>query len=197
MAIKRNGRRRSMVSVGFICEGDTERIIIESGSFKLLLASINLQFIKAINATGNGNLLPKNIIEFTRILSEYGTEKIIILTDLDKDACIISTKRRVDSDSDYITVVAVKSIEAWFLADSITLSSILKEKFTYEFPEEAPQPRDVLNQLFLKKTGRGIGPSKPVFAQKMINHGFSVENAAAHNNCRSATYFFNKLKSLA
>jgi len=171
-----------MVKVGFVCEGDTERILIESPSFKQFLNLIRVEFIMAVNATGNGNLLPKNIHAYTQILLDNGAEEIIILTDLDEDKCITTTKQRIDSNNNYITIVSVRSIEAWFLADSITLSSLLKEKFIFRFPEEEAQPREVLNQLFLQKTGRGIRLSKPGFAQKMITKGFTITNAAAHDN---------------
>ena len=46
-----------MVKVGFICEGATEKIIVESVNFKNFLKENNLEFIRAIDANGNGNLL--------------------------------------------------------------------------------------------------------------------------------------------
>jgi len=184
------------VKVGFICEGETESIIIESLSFKKFLSSIGVELIMAVNATGSGNLLPNNIIPYTKILSDNGADKIIILTDLDEDKCITATKNRIDPNSNYLTIVSVRSIEAWFLADSKTLSSLFKGKFIYKFPEEEAQPREVLKQLFLQKTQGGIGLSKPGFAQKMITNGFNITNAAAHDNCKSAKYFIKKLKSL-
>lgn len=186
-----------MVKVGFIREGETERIIIESASFRDFLTSIGIAFINAINAAGNGNLLPKNIIPFTQILSDNGANKIIILTDLDKDKCITETKKRIDPDNNYITIISAKSIEAWFLADSKTLSSLLKRTISYEFPEEAVQPWETLKLLFIQQSDRGIGNNKIIVAKKMIKNGFTITNAAAHDNCTSAKYFVQKLKSLA
>ena len=186
-----------MVKVGFICEGDTEKRIVESPAFIEFLNSVEVSLTQVINATGNGNLLPKNIIPFARILSDGGAEKVIILTDLDEDKCITTTKNRIDPNNNYITIVSVRSIEAWFLADSLTLSTLFKKKYTFEFPENEKDPPEDLNKLLIQQTRRGIGLSKPGFAQRMINNGFAITNAAAHDNCNSAAYFVKILKSLA
>jgi len=37
---------------------------------------------------------------------------------------------------------------------------------------------------------------KPVFAKKMVDCGFSIENAAKHTQCQSAKIFYNYLKEL-
>ena len=103
--------------------------IVESTNFKTFLNENNLLFVKAIDATGNGNLLPKNITPFINNLLELGVDKIFVLTDLDEDRCITKTKERISAPLDIIVVIAVKQIETWFLADSITLSTIFKENF--------------------------------------------------------------------
>jgi Domain of unknown function (DUF4276) len=186
-----------MVKLGFICEGETEKIIIESSNFKKLLAENNCSFVKAFDATGNGNLLPKNIAPMINNLVDEGAEKIFILTDLDEDECITKTKERINAPAEIIVIVSVKQVEAWFLADSQTLSVLLNEaNFQFQHPETIPVPREAVQQLFLQKKGRGIGSSKPLFATKMVNHGFSITNAAAHPNCPSARYFIAKLQSL-
>jgi hypothetical protein len=182
-----------MVKVGFICEGDTEKIIVESESFRAILKDNNLEFVKAFDATGNGNLLPQNIIPMINNLREEGAKKIFIITDLDEDACINKTKGRINAPAGIIVIVAVKKIEAWFLADGKTLSSLFKENFSFLHPEGETDPRQVLKDLFILKTGRGIGDSKPKFAFKMVNNGFSVTNAAEHFNCTTAKYFVQKL----
>jgi len=43
--------------LGFICEGQTERKIINSFRFQSLLRSLNITFLKVINTKGNGKLL--------------------------------------------------------------------------------------------------------------------------------------------
>ena len=188
-----------MVKVGFICEGETEKLIIESEAFNTLLKKSDLQLILAIDAAGNGNLLPQNIEKFIAILEDAGCKNIFILTDLDKDSCITFTKQRISAREKDIIIVAVKQIEAWFLSDSQTLSGLFKTKFQFEFPENEIEPYDTLNTLFINRTGRGNGKKvnggKIKTARKMLNNGFSVSNAASHPNCPSATYFIEKLQS--
>ncbi len=77
-----------MVKLGFICEGETEKIIIESLAFREFLLANNFQLVKAFDATGNGNLLPENITPMVKNLLDEGAEKIFIITDLDEDTCI-------------------------------------------------------------------------------------------------------------
>jgi hypothetical protein len=184
-----------MVKLGFICEGETEKIIIESFTFSEFLLANNFELVKAFDATGNGNLLPENISPMINNLREEGAEKIFVITDLDEDVCITKTKERINAPEGIIVIVSVKKIEAWFLADSSTLSSIFKGNFLFENPENESDPRKVLKDLFIEKTVRGIGESKPRFATKMINNGFSVINSATHPNCSSAKYFIQRLLS--
>jgi hypothetical protein len=185
-----------MVKVGFICEGETEKIIVNSTDFKNILASNNLQLVKAIDATGNGNLLPKNITPFIESLKDDGAEKIFILTDLDKDVCITKTKERINAPETVVVIISIKQIEAWFLADSFTLSKVFGKEYKFDFPENENYPREKLKEIFITKTGRGIGDSKPKFAKRFLNEGFSILNAAVHPNCNSAKYLLNKLSSL-
>ncbi len=182
-----------MVKIGFICEGETEKIIVESENFQILLQENNLQLVNAIDASGNGNLLPKNIQPFIKILKDDGAEKIFILTDLDVDKCISKTKKRVNAPEGIVVIISVKQIEAWFLADSKMLSSIFKRNYAFENPEKETYPREKLKEIFLEKTGRGIGDNKPIFAKRMIRQGFSVLSATQHINCNSAKYFLEKL----
>lgn len=183
-----------MVKLGFICEGETEKIIIESLAFKEFLSANGLQFLKAFDATGNGNLLPANIGPMVNNLLEEGADKIFIITDLDEDTCITKTKERINAPEGIIVIVSVKKIEAWFLADSSLLSSVFKEKFIFQNPQHESDPREVLKKLFVEKTGRGIGDSKPRFATRMITNGFLIMNAASNPNCASARYFIQKLQ---
>jgi hypothetical protein len=182
-----------MVKVGFICEGQTEKIIVDSTDFKNILALHNLQLVNAIDATGNGNLLPKNITPFIESLKDNGAEKIFILTDLDKDVCITKTKERINAPETVVVIISVKQIEAWFLADSVTLSKVFGKEYQFDLPENEYDPREKLKEIFMNETDRGIGPSKPGFAKRFLKVGFSISNAAAHPNCNSAKYLLSKL----
>jgi hypothetical protein len=185
-----------MVRIGFICEGETEKIIVESERFRKGLSDLNLEFVKAIDATGNGNLLPQNITAFIHNLEKEGAEKVLILTDLDEDQCITLTKERIDPLRRQIIVISIRQIEAWFLADSTALSAIFHTNFHFTHPEKEDSPKDTLQNLFMEHTGRGIGPSKPKFAKKMMTNGFDVFEIAKHANCTSARYFVDKLKQI-
>lgn len=190
-----------MVKIGFIGEGQTEQIFLESDRFKDLLASMKIESLPAINAKSNGNLLPHNISEFIEILENQGAEFIFIITDLDKDACITQTKDRLKARYQDIVVIAVKQIESWFLACSPALQKLLDQPgFTFAFPENEDDPFETINQLLIKYRGRGIGKrtaGKIKLVTRMIDAGFTLPDAAAHDNCPSARYLLKKLQGIA
>jgi hypothetical protein len=186
-----------VVKVGFIVEGETEKLIIDSENFQSLLTELKIDCVsEAINASGNGNLLPQNIIPFRETLKDLGAEYIIILTDKDNDACITMTRQRVTEREKQIIIVAVQQIESWFLADSQTLSTMTEPDFFFELPESASVPFETIGNLILTKKGRGIGTRKTRFALNFLRNGFSHQRVAQHPNCHSAAYFLNKLRSL-
>ncbi|GAB3898716.1 hypothetical protein GCM10028803_18700 [Larkinella knui] len=185
-----------MVKAGFICEGETETIIVRSDAFQSLLNTFGIECIDSvIDASGAGNLLPQNIEDFRQSLIDSGANQIFILTDLDDSTCITLTKQRITERLNQTIIVSVKEVESWFLADSATMSKLLKDSFSFETPESQENPFSFIKKLMLKKTGAGCG-SKVNLANKMIRRGFSIENAAQHPNCPSANYFLTKLQSL-
>lgn len=187
-----------MVRLGFIAEGATEKIILESQDFKNLLNELKVNFIpEIIDAEGNGNLLPQNIEKHSQILLDKGATKIIVLTDLDEDACITQTKARIQPLENHIVIVSVKQIEAWFLADTEAMRKLFSDDtFEEQYPESHLMPYDEINQIKLRKVGRGIGNSKIKLAYNLINQfDFSIKRAAEHPNCNSAKYFLEKIKS--
>ncbi|WP_138990881.1 hypothetical protein [Larkinella sp. C7] len=185
-----------MVNVGFICEGDTEVKIVKSEAFQNMLNDSGLQCVMPIeDADGNGNLLPHNIQGKRDTLKYAGADYIFILTDLDRDKSVKDTRQRIGEYPSQHIIVAVKEAEAWFLADSSTLSNLLNEPFYSEYPEQEAEPFEAIRRLFLEKTGRGVG-TKPMLARRMIKYGFSIEKAASHPHCPSANYFLTKLQSL-
>lgn len=187
--------------IGFICEGESEKIIIESKAFQNFLIQNGFDCAKVVDAVGNGSLLPKNIKNHLLTMERYKADVIVVLTDLDEDRCITLTKERIKPDlpENVIIIVSVKAIESWFLADSSTMSAITKKNFFYEFPEKTDsKPIDAINDVFKEELKRGIGRSgKPRLARYFINQGFDVNNAAQHPNCPSAKYFINKIQELA
>lgn len=186
-----------MVKVGFLCEGKTEVKFVRSEKFQDCLRRIGIEAVEPVlDAKGGGNLLPDNSKEFLETLWSNGAQKIVVLTDLDEDACITLTKQRISASDDKVVIVAVRTIESWFLADSETLSFLLKQKFEFDYPEKEEIPFMTMRNVFLEKQNREIG-DKEILAARMLKYGFSLENAANHPSCPSATYFLNKLQQLA
>lgn len=187
-----------MVKIGFICEGATEQILLLSDNFRLYLSSINLQLINVINACGSGNLLPHNISGYLKSLEKAGAEVIFILTDLDDDICITKTKERIRPRGQDIVVIAVKKIEAWFLANTNAMRSLLNDaEFSFLTPELENNPFETINRLLVKHKGRGIGRTsagKIKLVSKLIELGFQLPDSATHPNCLSVIYFINKLQ---
>ena len=184
-----------MVKVGFICEGLTEVLLIESDDFQKLLKQLGIQYTKAINAKGNKNLISTNIKPFVEDLESLNSEIIFVLTDLDSNESMENLKKEIIETDNLIIVIAVKQVESWFLADSTLLTKLLGEPFEFNFPENEEIPFETLRKLLIKFKGRGI-PAKVPMALKMLNNGFSIQNAANHPNCPSAKYFLTKLQSI-
>lgn len=186
-----------MVRVGFIGEGKTEQIVLESASFQEWLQQHGIERVgTVINAGGAGNLVSGRIDPLRIELLDYQADMVVILTDLDEDQSVGITKQRIGEHTNQLVIVAVKKIEAWFLADGPTLAHLTGDPVDIESPEAIDNPFEEIQRLFLQQTGRGIG-TKPMLARRMIKYGFTIEQAARHPNCPSARYFLTKLQTLA
>jgi hypothetical protein len=189
-----------MIKVGFICEGYTEKILLESTSFGDLLRSLNIELLQVINAEGCDNLLPHNIGPYTAILENVGAQFIIIVTDLDDDTCIAETKNRILARKQDVVVVAVKKIEAWFLACTPAMRKVLGHPgFECADPEDEQEPFETINNLLIVHSGRGIGKKtagKKKLINRLLEYGLDLADAAAHGSCPSAAYFLRKLQEI-
>jgi hypothetical protein len=185
-----------MVNLGFIVEGFTEKMVIRSENFLMTLRQLNLNFIDVIDVEGGGNLLPENLGDSIDLLTKKGADKIIVLTDLEDAPCITSVKSRVNPDGNNIVIIAVRTIEAWFLSDTAAISDFIGSNLRCDHPEEIENPFNFIKEEKIRLAGRGV-KSKRLLCSRMLLNGFSLQNAAAHPNCPSATYFLEKLKSLA
>ncbi len=188
-----------MVKIGFIVEGATEKIILDSEGFRSFLVKNKIAFVpNVIDATGNGNLLPKNIDPFISRLIDQDATVIFVLTDLDEDLCITRTKQRLELPVNHVAIVSVKQIESWFLADSEAMGRFLSSPdFFFDNPESVNNPFAEIERLGLVYNGRGL-KYKKVLANKIVHKsGFSIERAANHPNCPSAKYFLAKLLEVA
>ena len=186
-----------MKKVGFICEGQTEYILLKSEGFKNYLISLDLEIaFDIIDAKGCKNLLPHNLEPSIRKLKEYGAEAIIILTDLDDDECITITKSRIDSQNDYLVIIAVKEIEAWFLANTISMKLLLADtNYVFEFPELENNPFKTIYDLLVAHKKGSFNKRRVV--KSLLNLGFTIQDSASHPNCPSAQYFINQLTALS
>jgi predicted ATP-dependent endonuclease of OLD family len=183
-----------MVKIGFIVEGDTEKILFSSSAFQNYLNSININYIpQIINAEGNGNLLPHNISEYTQTLIDKGAEKIFIITDLDSDECVTKTKKRIKPNDIHQCIISRKTIESWFLADTQTIRKYLNSAdYICETPETLENPFQEIKNQRMAHINKGVSDKK-ILVKTLLNLGLSFESIISNPNCNSAKYFHNKL----
>lgn len=179
-----------MVKVGFIVEGDTESIIVNSPAFISFLREQGFELVApVIDAKGGGNLLPKYVDNFVGRLQQAGAERICILTDLEDAVATHIVRARIAHQDVDISFIAVKAIEAWFLADSEAMRNWLKVPAFNELQPEATaaMPWDRLKEISKQLGTQGPGSSKTAFAKRMVtHHGFNISHAAQHPDCPSA-----------
>lgn len=190
-----------MIKVGFIVEGYTEFILLKSTSFNQFLLANNIELVNVINAGGCSNLLPHNIEGYIKLLEKSGAEKIVILTDLDQDVCITSTKDRIKARPQDLVIIAVQQIESWFLACTIAMNQLLKtDDFFFPFPEAEQTPYHTINRLMVDYTGKGIGnktAGKVRLIKRLLDqHGLDLTLSAEHPACSSVQYFIKKIAEL-
>ncbi len=189
-----------MVRIGFVVEGDTEKIVIESAAFCAWAKSQGIEICSpVVNAEGGGNLLPQNIIPIISQIRRANPDRIVILTDLEDAPGIDAVRARIGTEHTDLIFIAVKAIEAWFLADSTALRTWLGLADAYEIlPEETVgMPWDRLKELANSKGKREPGLSKPGFAKKMCEHyGFTIAGAANHHACPSVKEFHDGMVKL-
>ena len=190
-----------MVNIGFIVEGETEKILIESDNFKTWAAQNGIKICQPVlNARGGGNLLPQNIEPLVRRLQSKNPTHIVILTDLEHETSQKAVKSRIGTKYTQFIFISVKALEAWFLADSVALSSWLKKEVFEDFPEKTLYlPRKRLHEL--ENQHKPIPNyqilSKVLFTKQFIEkHKFDFERAANHPHCPSAKEFHDGLISL-
>jgi hypothetical protein len=189
-----------MVRVGFIVEGDSEKVLIESEGFKRWASEQGLEICQpVINAKGGGNLLPHHIEPMLAQLSQVAPQHIVVLTDLDNAPDVAAVKERITLKHTTLIFVAVKALEAWFLADTQAMCSWLRTpSFTESEPENTPgMPWDHLGAVAKLLGARGPGPNKVIFARNFCKlHGFQLPRAAMHPSCPSAREFHDALMAL-
>lgn len=192
-----------MVKVGFVVEDHSFAAIIESDNFQEILAENGIEKVEqAFILKGNSNLtsFQEKTKEFFLILEDAKAEYIITISDLEDSVCITDVKDRIVKYSDsQINIIAVKTSESWFLADTSTLRELFNDnRFIFENPEDKSiNPFEELNKLSRIYAGdRGITKRRNRHSKWLIRNGFSLKNSANHPNCPSAKYFLNKFEEL-
>ncbi|WP_322588807.1 hypothetical protein [Sphaerotilus sp.] len=190
-----------MVRLGFIVEGDTEKIMIESARFRNWANAQGLEICSpVINAKGGGNLLPQHMGPMVATLAKSQPDHVVVLTDLDNAPDIAAVKARITTAHTSLIFVAVKALEAWFLADTKAMRAWLKQPdFEEALPEQTPaMPWDWLKEVARQQGARGPGSNKVLFAKRFCGtHDFQVANAAAHPACPSAKALHDALLDLS
>lgn len=190
-----------MVKVGFIVEGDSEKVLIESAGFKNWASDQGLEICSpVINAKGGGNLLPHHIKPMLAQIERSQPDHIVILTDLEDATDVEAVKARITTEHTDLIFIAVKALEAWFLADTYAMRRWLNAP---EFFEPTPEqtlgmPWDRLKEVAKAYGSRGPGSNKVLFAKKMCGVAlrYELEEAAAHPACPSAKTFRDGLLEL-
>ncbi|GAB3766744.1 DUF4276 family protein [Spirosoma pomorum] len=187
-----------MVKLGIICEGESEPFILDTVDFRQFIAQHNLELVGVTQAGGKKEYEAERINKHRKILLDRGAERIIVLVDLDADACITLTKQQINSAPNQTVIVAVKEFENWYLADSQALSSFLGVTAEIDLPEHDDDAiTTIIDMGRVARRFARYRKSKVLLARDMQRHGFSIERAAAHPNCPSAHYFLTKLQTLA
>lgn len=189
----------AMVKVGFIVEGECEEVLIKSEAFQRFLNQYGFDLraidgdeedLLVVGAGGNTKLfLPAYMQEFIETLQAKGAEEIYVLTDLEDEIHVDAVRSRIGFSSLLTDMfIAVKALEAWFLADTEAMKTWLKtDDFFEEFPEKTVgKPWERLQEIAQEKQA-SRGKNKVRFTQKMLQqYGFSIERASQHPNCPSA-----------
>ncbi len=86
-----------MRKIGFIGEGSSETIILNSTNFQKLLENFNLECVGVFDASGGGNLNKYNakINSFFEIFEDREAEKIIVVRDLEDEPCSTALKQKM------------------------------------------------------------------------------------------------------
>lgn len=191
----------TMVKVGFIVEGDTEKVIVSSLPFKNWVSQFNVEIIDhIINAKGGGNLLPHKINDMIETLKNKGANHIFILTDLEDYPSISHVKERVHHPQVTDSFITIVSTESWFLACSKALGFWLEKNTEYyiDDPENrsTEKPFERIKALGLKEKNRGCRNKITLAKDMMQRCGFSFEEILQHPNCSSIKYIETVLRSL-
>ena len=157
--------------VGFIVEGPSERVIIESKAFSDWLGrhgmSLARPVVVALGSGGMGRVRVERLAELLRKQAE-GLDRLVVLADLDPAPqagvlCISDRKSVIGVTSADLVVIARKALESWFLADTMAMRHWTADDGFHEpSPEDTPgTPWERLKEIGLaSSSGRGPGVAR-------------------------------------
>jgi len=156
-----------MVTVGFVVEGPSDRILVESELFQAWLREdCGLDLAPpVVDAGGKGQMCNRKIGAFIQTLrTRANPDKVVVLADLDPDSCapcISKRKEIIGHQGIDLVVIARKAMESWFLADTQAMRHWTGDHgFREPRPETLPgMPWDRLKEIGRHK-GRGPGANK-------------------------------------
>lgn len=187
--------------ISFIVEGACEKSLVESKMFRAWAASNGIEVGNwAVDAKGGGNLLPKNISALISSCRTQNPDHIVVLTDLESDLNCAAVRARINHPDVSFIGVAVKALEAWYLADWTAIDAWLKSRNPSHTinPVANPEqtvglPWDEIKSLANAAYGQGPG-NKLLFTKNIIEkHGYDISRSAAHANCNSVNDFLQSL----
>lgn len=189
-----------MVKVGFIAEGDSEKILLDSPAFRKYAFTLGVEIVTVVNAEGiNKMMVTGNKIEaarrrlngFAQILLDKGAQVIIILLDYDNSGLRYKQiKERIPLDIRALNIIVAKQmIETWHLCDTNALRSYLAFRVEeINSPEEIINPLYHINNLRLRHVGNGVNDKK-ILMKAMLVNGFAIASAVLHPQAFSVKHF--------
>lgn len=127
-----------MIKVGFLVEGDSDRKLLESQSFKDFFRECQIDVINIIATKGCYNMSSNKVEVFVNKLKKLkkSPDKIILLADMNSAPCYTKRiKNFKHADIDLI-IIAKQSIESWLLADT---KAMQKKTGNQQFKENTPE----------------------------------------------------------
>ena len=190
--------------VGFVVEGDSEKVFVESRTFRQWLKEQGMNLVDPVAVAGGQGKMEwrsdRGGIGLVALLKRQvgNLDRVVVLADLDPSLavpCITARKNRIDSQAADLVVVARKALESWFLADTETMRRWTRDDSYFE---KHPEYTDGMPWDRIKEVGRvRRGRSKVRFARRLIDeHGFDVVRAAEHPGCPTARYFVERVSAL-
>ncbi len=177
------------MNILIVCEGQSEGFTEKAegewvGALPLLVRKIgNVEFshtlkkvsdrtVSRLHGTGNGYF--KRSLEWMREAKKGGYDAIVLVVDQDDKPERVREVARAQEDMTMFTIpralgVAIRTFDAWVLADEVALSQVLgKTVQTQPAPEEIPAPKKTCEGLLAEhESALGLASLYAAVAEKL------------------------------